>query len=672
MRTITLSVLTSAIFTTAFAQEKSNELDPVTITTSLSSEKASQTGRNLFVIKGERFSNLPVHSIDELLRYLPGIEVQSRGPMGSQSDIVLRGGTFQQVLVILDGLRLNDPNSGHFTSYIPIVPSEIDRIEILKGASSAIYGSEAVGGVINIVTKTFAASFDKLRMTNDRMTNNRMANDKLRMTNDKLTNDKLETNPSKANAVAQITGGEYNFRNFNAGGFYKNATTAVSAGLLTNNTDGQPQRGTRGFVRNTTVSLSFSHQLGKRWELKFRTAYDDRKFAAQNFYTTFVSDTAQEHVTSYWNQLALVYSSKKNIVSFNAGYKNLYDQYKFNSGLTPNKNNSKLLQALVTDEWAVKEGTKITSGVQILNKKIVSNDRGNHQVNQAAAFAVLNQQFGKSWFVSPGLRLDYNDRYGFELVPQINLSYKTDHAQLRGSAGKTIRDADFTERYNNYNKAFVSSGSIGNPGLQPEHSFSYEAGADYFFKNHLKISGTFFQRYQKGVIDYVPTPYAEMPRKINLSPTGNYALAKNISSVNTKGFEAEVQYSKQWNQQQLWATVGFTWLDDKSSSATPSFYISSHAKFLNTFNVVYSSKQFSISVNELYKKRKPQTSSASIAKISADYFVMNAKAEIFLVKKLFSAFFEADNIFNKSYADLLGSQMPGRWLMGGIKISLSK
>src|SRR3569833_374875 len=129
-----------------------SDLDPVTITASLTPEKISKTGRNLFIIKGEQFYNLPVNSIDELLRYLPGIEVQARGPMGSQSDFVLRGGTFQQVLVILDGVRLNDPNSGHFTSYIPIVPAEIDRIEILKGASSSIYGSEAVGGVIHIIT----------------------------------------------------------------------------------------------------------------------------------------------------------------------------------------------------------------------------------------------------------------------------------------------------------------------------------------------------------------------------------------------------------------------------------------------------------------------------------------------------------------------------------------
>ncbi len=132
-------------------------LDPVTITSSMLEKRASETGRNIQIIKGDYFNRLPVNSLDELLRYVPGVEVQARGPMGSQSDLVLRGGTFQQVLVILDGLRLNDPNTGHFNSNIPIVPSEIERIEVLKGASSAIYGSEAVGGVIHIISKSFAS-----------------------------------------------------------------------------------------------------------------------------------------------------------------------------------------------------------------------------------------------------------------------------------------------------------------------------------------------------------------------------------------------------------------------------------------------------------------------------------------------------------------------------------
>ena len=132
-------------FNFANAQENIIELEPAVITANLDLQKQKETGRNIFVIKGEAFSRLPVHSLDELLRYLPGIEVQQRGPQGSQSDIVIRGGTFQQVLVIIDGVKLNDPLTGHFTSYIPIHPAEIDRIEILKGAASAIYGSDAAG-----------------------------------------------------------------------------------------------------------------------------------------------------------------------------------------------------------------------------------------------------------------------------------------------------------------------------------------------------------------------------------------------------------------------------------------------------------------------------------------------------------------------------------------------
>ncbi|HTM91140.1 MAG TPA: TonB-dependent receptor, partial [Flavisolibacter sp.] len=457
------------------------------------------------------------------------------------------------------------------------------------------------------------------------------------------------------------------------GGFFDNGTTAVAAGLLTNTTSGQAQRGIRGFVHNNTASFSFNHHINEQWEVKFRTAYDSRKFAAQNFYTTFASDTADEKVTTFWNQLGLVRNGKKDRLSLHIGYKDLDDEYKFNSSSVANKSNSKLMQALLTDEWKVQMKTTITSGLQFIRKKIASNDRGKHTVDQAAAFAVLNQQLGNNFFVNPALRIEWNERSGWELIPQANISYRIPKLQLRASAGKTIRDADFTERFNNYNKTFVASGRIGNADLVAEHSFSYEGGADFFVTNNLKLSGTFFQRYHTDLIDYVPTPFADMPRKINLSPTGSYALAKNISKVTTTGAEAEVQYSMQFqNRQQLWTSIGFTWLHSKSSSATPSFYISSHAKFLNTFSVLYSSSKFSASVNGLYKKRSPQTSSINIAKVSSDYFVLNAKLEASVIKKLLSAFVEADNIFDKNYADLLGSQMPGRWLMGGIKISLSK
>ncbi len=126
------SLFFCCLFASAQTKDSLSSLDPVVVSASFSPSQSSKTGRNILVVKGEQIMNLPVNSVDELLRYLPGLEVQARGPMGVQSDISIRGSTFQQVLVVLDGIRLNDPLTGHFNSYIPLPASEIERIEILK------------------------------------------------------------------------------------------------------------------------------------------------------------------------------------------------------------------------------------------------------------------------------------------------------------------------------------------------------------------------------------------------------------------------------------------------------------------------------------------------------------------------------------------------------------
>lgn len=618
-----------------YAQQ--NELDPVTITASLHPVSLSSTGRNITVIKGDQFLKLPVHSVDELLRYLPGLEVQMRGPMGAQSDLVLRGTTFQQVLVILDGVRINDPNTGHFNSYIPIAPAEIDRIEILKGASSAIYGSEAVGGVIQIITKTFVV--------------------KKAQTAKQLT--------------AQATAGQYGLFNGQAGGFYQNENIAIAGGLITNNATGQQQRGTRGYFYNTSASASVNRYLNEYWNVSYRFAYDKRDFAAQNFYTTFKSDTANEKVTSFWNQLRLAYAKEHNSFSLDLGYKNVKDQYQFNSAGSPNLNKSQLLQGLALYRWNAGKKTTLTTGAQWVNKQMKSNDRGDHTINQTGSFLVVDQKIGSKIHVSPAIRMEWNQRSGWQLVPQANISYKLAYWQLRASAGRTTRDADFTERYNNYNKPLVTSGSIGNPDLVSENSFSYEAGADFFGVKNMKVSATFFQQRFTQLIDYITTSYTNMPRKDNLSPTGTYALAENIGKVNSTGIETDVQYSKQFkHDEQLWATLGFTWIDSKSDNASPSFYLSSHAKYLANFNFRYTIKRFSISLNGLDKQRQPQVSTPINAEISKDYFVLNGELQAFVYKNKMSIFGQIDNIFDKRYSDLLGSPMPGRWLMGGLKVSL--
>ena len=617
----------------AFSQNNELELDPVTITASLHPSPVSRTGRNITVVNSARLQNLPAHSLDELLRFVPGIELQLRGPAGSQSDIVIRGGTFQQVLVIMDGIRLNDPITGHFNSYIPIIPSEIERIEILKGASSAIYGSEAVGGVINIISKTFAA----------------------------------KTKQDKKQARLRVTGGAYSLLNMEASGQYQSKGWILGGGVLSNNSDGQAQRGIRGYFHNNTASISLKKIFSDHFSIAIRSSYDKRNFSAQNFYTTFVSDTAREKVNSCWNQLSLQYQKGRHQLDLAGGFKTARDQYRYNPASIPNDNRSRLGQIQLTDHYRINSSSSLTGGLQYISRVIRSNDRGNHQLSQYAAFIILDKTFG-ALSISPSLRLDQQEIRGTELVPQLNLSYKLKSVQLRASAGKTIRDADFTERYNNYNKAFVSGGSIGNPDLEAERSFSYEAGADVFVSTKWKIAFTVFQRRQQELIDYVTTPYANMPRKVNLSPTGTYALASNIAKVNTSGVETDIQFRQQWQPDHfLISSMGLLWLDSKTSNKTnPSFYLSSHARFLVNWNAQYQQGKWSLSAAAIYKDRRPLTAAAINASLKKDLFQLNLRTSYKLWKDHISVFAEVDNVFDSRASDLLGTYIPGRWGMVGI------
>ncbi len=615
--------------------QDSLELDPVTITASLRPTRLSSTGRNLISFKGSDFQQLPIHSLDELLRYLPGLEIQSRGPMGAQSDIVLRGGTFQQVLVLLDGMRVNDPNTGHFNSYIPITPNEIERVEILKGASSAIYGADAVGGVVHVITKAFAAKRGK---TGKEM-------------------------------ILSSSVGEYGLFTAQAGGIIRGPKTLLSGGWLSNNTDGRDQRGTTSYVHANSISIGANHFFNDQWQLSLRSSFDDRRFGAQNYYTSFLSDTATESVRSTWNQARLQYRQNHHSIALDFGYKHVLDEYLYNKASIPNKNKSDLLQALLTDAWQLSQQTILTGGFQVLERRIRSNDRGDHTLWQTAAFITMNQRIGEHLSIDPALRIEHNERSGTELIPQLNVSYKPRQVQYRMSAGKTTREADFTERFNNYNKATVSSGRIGNPDLSAETSFSYEAGADYFGMKGLKISIGLFQRLQRRLIDYTPTLYANMPRKDNLVPGGSYALARNIAKVNTKGIELDWQYQRSLKAGvQLLAGGGFILLKSESSDTIPSFYISSHAKFLGNLFFTINSRRIQGSITGLYKQRAQQHASTINASISKDYFILNARAGYKLQRIPLQIFVQADNLLDQRYSDLLGARMPGSWLMAGISL----
>jgi iron complex outermembrane receptor protein len=113
----------------------------------------SKQNRDITIIDQAIMASLPVKSVNELLIYVAGIDVRQRGPWGTQADIRIDGGTFDQTLVLLNGVKITDPQTGHNMMNIPVSINAIQRIEILKGAAARIYGINALNGAINIITK---------------------------------------------------------------------------------------------------------------------------------------------------------------------------------------------------------------------------------------------------------------------------------------------------------------------------------------------------------------------------------------------------------------------------------------------------------------------------------------------------------------------------------------
>lgn len=118
-------------------------------------------------ITQEELATLPIVTVADVLNYMPGIDVRARGANGAQADVSMRGGTFDQVLIMINGVSITDAQTGHYSMNLPVDPALIERIEVLQGASPEIFGVNAFSGAINIITRRSGTYDDEynLRLT---------------------------------------------------------------------------------------------------------------------------------------------------------------------------------------------------------------------------------------------------------------------------------------------------------------------------------------------------------------------------------------------------------------------------------------------------------------------------------------------------------------------------
>ena len=134
----------------------SYEMSEIEVTASRVKTALPDASRIIGIMTGEQISTYPVQSVNDILKYAVGVDVRQRGPMGAQTDVGVRGGNFEQVAILLDGINICDPQTGHNSFDFPVDMSDIDHIEVLEGPAGRAYGSSSLIGAINIVTKTAA------------------------------------------------------------------------------------------------------------------------------------------------------------------------------------------------------------------------------------------------------------------------------------------------------------------------------------------------------------------------------------------------------------------------------------------------------------------------------------------------------------------------------------
>lgn len=619
-------------------------LDTIKVNTVQAPLTIRETGRSITILTNDQINAMPATSLDEVLQNVSGLEIQSRGGFGVQGDILMRGSTFTQVLILIDGMKLNDPLTGHFNSYIPVTLAEIERIEILRGAAAAMYGPDAVGGVINIISKTFSFQPEGLHMS------------------------------------GKINYGAHKLINAQQGFSLRKGKVTIGAGFSINQSEGEffPEQ----FIDSTTsltpynnyfdlktFGLSFSYQLNDKLRLKMRSSFDHRDFGARYFYTTSIFDKSSEIVAAWWNHLQVQRIGESGSTDINIAHKYNIDEFIFSPDFpSTNIHTSQLLNFTLNHLHRLNENVLLKGGFQIDERRIESNDRGNHNDLHFGAY-VMGVYQRNSLNLTLSLRADYDENYALQYAPQLNASYVYPNIVLRASVGRNFRAADYTERYVSNNLANLTPGrSLGNPDLLAESGWSEELGLDYKLNNNWKLSATCFARQSQNLIDYVSTNQSEIGSVSeigSLQNNENYFFAKNISNVRTNGFEFESNMIMplSWGKQLQW-NLGYSFVNTSNDDDVISVYISSHARHLFNTNLMLQLDKIDFAISGIYKQRDPRASVSINSELGKSYTVWNLLIGYKLTDN-FGLNFQTQNIFNEQYQNILGARMPSRWIMGG-------
>lgn len=581
----------------------------------------AEQNRNITVLDRSLIRTLPVKSVNELLSYVSGVDVRQRGPWGTQADIGIDGGTFDQTLVLINGIKISDPQTGHNMMNLPVPLDAIDHIEVLRGPAARMYGVNGLNGAINIVTRTPAATGIDARVYAGSSFNRDSSDNKL-----------------------------YGGYGVQAAGSLRGAHSAHYLSLGQEQASGYRYNSA---FRNNRIFYQGQTDLSPSARLELLAGYVYNKFGANGFYSAPGDKEAQETVqTGLLGAGATIKVNNVWTLKPRISYRYNHDDYIYirqKPEVYRNRHETHVADAELNNTFSTSAGT-FGLGLEARQERINSSNLGNWQRNNYGFFGEYRFDKVKDLMVNLGAYANYNSDFGWRIMPGIDAGYRIYGGwRLFANAGVGQRLPTYTDWY------YKGPLNIGNDQLRPEYSYNMEGGLKYS-STALNVSASYFNRRIEGFIDWVKdsvtAPWQPM----------------NVHRIRTQGFTCSADY--RWNGDAgaglvsgLIAGLSYTYLEssikNKGMEAAPlSRYALENLRHQATARMSLTLLRYlGVSGAVRYQQRINYR----------DYTLLDIRLSY--NRQRYSVYADATNLGDVRYIEAGAVPMPGRWVTLGFKWS---
>ena len=638
-----VSTDTDKVDSTTWKTNREVVLDGVEVTGSRAPLTLGQAARMVVVLDRDQIAQAPVQSVNDLLKYAVGVDVRQRAPLGAQTDISIRGGTSEQITILLNGINICDPQTGHNAFDLPVDISDIERIEVLEGPAGRVFGTSSLLGAINVVTKM----------------------------------------PKQTSADVHAEGGSFGYLSSGARGnwLYGKWNNQVSGSYA--RSDGYSRSKDGGLNAGFEGSKLFyqgqyeDDALRVSWHAGVRTkgwgsstSYATPKWKADNqfehtdkIYTAIQAETKQGtfhfHPSIYWNQSRDRYE----------GYHGQPDLMKYNY----NKSNVCGVNLNSYFDWV---GGRTAFGAEFRNEDLVSGNLGEplhtpvhiHGTDRDytlglnrtnLSFHLEHNILLRQFTLSAGFIAVKNtwNEMPFKVYPGVDMSYRLgNHWKVYASYNSSLRMPSFTELY------YSVGGHKADKYLKPEELHAVEGGVKYL-SHVVTASASVFHHHSRNMIDWI----------LDTSVTDPVWESVNHTKVNTMGVETacDIHFHELWPSQQFLQSfhIAYTYLneDKKAGEHIQSQYSLEYLRHKLTASLqLHLISYLDMGINYRFQDRVGSyTNLEGETKSYSPYGITDVRLS--WNHPRYTLYIEGNNLFDKTYVDYGLVPQPGLWINSGIK-----